>query len=1168
MKRKITLTLLLTALVCLLLSVSAGAVVVDSGTCGENLTWELDDQGVLTISGTGAIRAYAFEGYDSLTSVTILDGVTGIGTYAFYNCDSLSSVMIPGSVTSVGDFSFYKCDSLTSVTILDGVTRIGVSAFSNCGKLTSVTIPDSITIIGGFAFTNCGSLAGVTIPDSVTGIGDYAFYNCDSLTSVTIPGSVTSIGAYAFSGCDSLSSVTIPGSVTSIGAAAFRDCISLTSVTIPDGVTSVGSYAFYNCGKLNSVTIPDSVTSIGDSAFASCGSLTSIAVSPANPAFCSEDGVLFNKNKTTLIQYPAQKNNRFYTIPSTVVTIGAQAFRGVANLREIVIPASVTDIGDYAFGGSSSSKVVVFLGNAPAISQTAFSGSVQIYYPSGDSTWTADIRQNYGGKLTWTQPAYGTLDSGLVWELETDGTLTFYGNGVIPDFTTSAPAPWHSFSTSVRKIVIPDGVTAIGSYAFYNCYYLAHITIPDSIAAIGDCAFSSSFYLHIFLREITIGSGLTDLSGFTLNNYRYLQNFTVSEGNPNFCSVDGVLFNKTKTTLIRYPAQKEGLIYHIPGTVATIGKDAFYACGLNEVAIPASVVSIEEYAFRGYYDDYWYDQTPSAIKYISFFGSAPAFAGRESVWPLSYPFSSVTATVTFPAGDPSWTNAAKQKAGGTLTWVATTYPAVIHQPVNGTYYTGEVATFSVWAVGNDLSYQWQYNLNGSGWKDSDHPGNKSTTLDVSATLAYNGCQFRCVVKDQNGETIISDAATLTVVSGLSIATHPKDVSSKVGNIAVFTVEALGSELSYQWQQRMSADAEWTDIASSNNKDISVPVSASRIGYQFRCVVTDRRGVSVTSDAATLIMQEPSAEIIAPVAEGGTYSAGLTLSQIALTGGKVTNAGGTSVAGTWAWAQPNTLLYAGTVGYTAVFTPADSSLCSVQATVEVTVSPAAQTLTSIHGSPQQICTFYAGPGLEMRDMVSSDRNVVPVFVIAEDEGEAYVEGTVLYSPDAGFVTVEACFPGVDVNGDGIDEYAAGSVEIHTKFTTVPMFRMYDPNAGEHFYTGSEVERDILVAAGWHYEGVGFNYPAIGAPVYRLYNPVSGDHLYTMDEAEIARKTAGDWRVEGVAFNSAAATEIPQYRLWNPNAVRGAWHFTSDAGERAMLIAAGWQDQGIGWYSTRK
>ncbi len=132
-------------------------------------------------------------------------------------------------------------------------------------------------------------------------------------------------------------------------------------------------------------------------------------------------------------------------------------------------------------------------------------------------------------------------------------------------------------------------------------------------------------------------------------------------------------------------------------------------------------------------------------------------------------------------------------------------------------------------------------------------------------------------------------------------------------------------------------------------------------------------------------------------------------------------------------------------------------------------------------------------------------------------------------------------------------------------SVPMFRMYDPNSGEHFYTGSEKERDFLVNAGWNYEGVAFNFPVIGAPVYRLYNPVTGDHLYTMDEDERAKLLAEGWNDEGVAFNSATEDCVPQYRLWNPNAVRGAWHFTGSERERDYLISLGWQYQGIGWYS---
>ncbi len=132
-------------------------------------------------------------------------------------------------------------------------------------------------------------------------------------------------------------------------------------------------------------------------------------------------------------------------------------------------------------------------------------------------------------------------------------------------------------------------------------------------------------------------------------------------------------------------------------------------------------------------------------------------------------------------------------------------------------------------------------------------------------------------------------------------------------------------------------------------------------------------------------------------------------------------------------------------------------------------------------------------------------------------------------------------------------------------SVPMYRMYDPNSGEHFYSGSELERDFLVEAGWQYEGVGFNFPVEGDPVYRLYDPVHGEHLYTMDEAEKNKLLDEGWQYEGVAFNSAGTDEVPQYRLHNPNAKRGGYHFTGSDVERDFLISLGWILQGIGWYS---
>ena len=245
------------------------------------------------------------------------------------------------------------------------VTSIGGSAFRYCTSLTSVSFPDSVTRIGGWAFTDCASLTSVTIPDGVTSIGEYTFSWCTSLTSATIPDSVTSIGEFAFHNCKSLTSMTIPRSVVSIGYDAFGWCESLTSVTILDGVRSIGNSAFTDCKSLTSVTIPNSVTSIGRGAFSSCASLTGIWVAEGNSHYVSDaSGVLFNKDKTTLVQCPGAF--AVYTIPGSVTSIGDDAFSGCASLTSVTIPDSVTSIGNYAFSCCGSLTDVYFTGTETA----------------------------------------------------------------------------------------------------------------------------------------------------------------------------------------------------------------------------------------------------------------------------------------------------------------------------------------------------------------------------------------------------------------------------------------------------------------------------------------------------------------------------------------------------------------------------------------------------------------------------------------------------------------------------------------------------------------------------------------------------------------------------------------------------------------------------------
>ena len=280
--------------------------VIDSGTCGDDLTWMLTQDGTLTISGTGEMAYYYgsdpapwYKNRKDIVNVVVTSGVTSIGSLAFYSCRGLTSITIPDGVTSIGDLAFDSCSSLSSITIPDGVTRIGDWAFQGCRGLTSITIPDGVTSIGFAAFYDCSSLSSITIPDGVTSIEGATFKGCSSLTSVRIPDGVTSIEGGTFEGCSSLTSITIPEGVTSIEFMTFWGCSSLSSITIPESVTSIGDSAFSGCSSLTSVSIAKSVTNIGYGAFYGCNQLTDItfahrgydSLSIGDSAFClSERG--------------------------------------------------------------------------------------------------------------------------------------------------------------------------------------------------------------------------------------------------------------------------------------------------------------------------------------------------------------------------------------------------------------------------------------------------------------------------------------------------------------------------------------------------------------------------------------------------------------------------------------------------------------------------------------------------------------------------------------------------------------------------------------------------------------------------------------------------------------------------------------------------------------
>lgn len=257
---------------------SAQAITVEdssaqaSGKCGDNLTWILDNECILTISGKGAMVDFVdssaqpwSELRGSICEVKIQNGVTSIGNYAFDSCSRIENMTIPSSVTSIGDYAFYRCSDLTSVTIPNRVTSIGDYAFDMCSGLTRVTIPASVTSLGKNAFFRC-NLTSITVDSQNPNYSslDGVLYNKNKTTLIQYPRR------------NNRTSFMIPNSVKIIGDDAFCTCSRLTNVTISDGVTRIGDYAFECCSSLQRVTISESVMSIGEGAFSNCDSLTDV----------------------------------------------------------------------------------------------------------------------------------------------------------------------------------------------------------------------------------------------------------------------------------------------------------------------------------------------------------------------------------------------------------------------------------------------------------------------------------------------------------------------------------------------------------------------------------------------------------------------------------------------------------------------------------------------------------------------------------------------------------------------------------------------------------------------------------------------------------------------------------------------------------------------------
>ena len=577
----------------------------------------------------------AFADCTALRSITLPDTVQSIGKQAFANCTSLQAFTFPAAVSQVVDRAFSGSTALQTVTLNDGLQYIGYSVFSDCAQLQSISIPDSVTTIDSRAFENCTALSTLQFGNGMTSIGDFAFENCTALSALQLGNGVTSIGQYSFENCDALQSVTIPDNVTDLGYEAFGYCDNLQSVTVGSGVTAING-AFSGCTALQTISLPDTLTEISAYDFDDSAYYADESNWEGDVLYL--DGYLIGAREDISGEYTVKAGTRGIAssafsgcdqltgihLPDGLKFVGGGAFSSCESLKNVTLPDSLKYIGGGAFYDTPLKDLELPDGLETINTRAfAFSDIESIKIPD---TVTDMVYGFYGSNITEIEmpdtlvsldhdfhetPWYDAQPEGPVYL----GRMLYFYKGVIRDYTSITVKEGtlgisdYAFAqqTNLTGVELPEGLLDIGTRAFADCRNLTDVTLPSTLQSIQWQAFR-----NCALETIEIPASVTEIGENVFIGCANLKEIRVAADNPNYSSIDGVLYNKDGTELIYCPEGKTGTLV-LPLQTGKVCDYAFLNTSLTAVVIHNDALEIGSFAFNswtepdGFYNAPWMD---------------------------------------------------------------------------------------------------------------------------------------------------------------------------------------------------------------------------------------------------------------------------------------------------------------------------------------------------------------------------------------------------------------------------------------------------------------------------------------------------------------------------------------------------------------------------------